>query len=256
MLLGLLLNLAIASTVKVLVIDTGVAPISSIKQYLPKMTSGPDYIDDYNHGTSMAYLIAKGDDGKDPLDAKRVYIESCNIYYTPKRLIVIGPHDLNSSFPVFAEDVRYTNAFVLELTAQCLKKALEEGFHFINLSFSGSTHSNIERILLKRLDAKGVKMTISAGNISADLNKRCDQYPICYVQELNLKNAIGVGAGMATKPCSYSNFAKWLQWVESCDLKTVSNKDQKGIIKGTSGAAALYLHNWIKQELRRKLDHE
>ncbi|MEM4360403.1 MAG: hypothetical protein QXT45_07745 [Candidatus Bilamarchaeaceae archaeon] len=239
--------------IKVMVIDSGVTPIQELKSYLPSHgIGGFDYSDKHNHGTSMAYLIAYGSPADDPLPPSKVKIESCNIFYA-----TLLAEDPTSSFywidlfmiKTVVDKNKWINQKIMQATVACLKRALKENHQYINMSFSGSIRYNAEHELIKELDSRGVYMTMSAGNYKMNLNINCDQYPLCYIKESSLKHSFGIGAGSLSEPCSYSNYASWLQWVPTCDFKVLSNDGKSVVSRGTSGASALYLHGLIKKHL-------
>lgn len=219
-------NIIHASLINILLIDTGIKSIDPLKPYLIQ-----NHKDDavMAHGTEMALIVAYGLNSSDYKNQPKlpITIESCN------------PFIQRADGSIVVNERLFLN---------CLE--MGKKFNYILMALSGPTRIRGEDTLLKKLDVMGVRLIISAGNDSVNLNDNCNRYPVCYIKQLSLQNAVGVGGiNSNNKKCSFTNTASWLQWELGCSVPIlISTKTMTIQTKqGTSHAAALYLHNTIKK---------
>ena len=120
-----------------------------------------------------------------------------------------------------------------------LDKALAiENLYMVNLSLAGESSNFFEKRKLGQLLNKGVKVVVSAGNDALDLDKSCDIFPACYIQELPKLLVIG-----SLSP--YSNIGSMITTFRQGD-----NQCGFGVcLTGTSQATANYSNELLKDVL-------
>jgi len=201
--LYLLLNVAMADPIKVAVIDTGID--LKYKNQANLCDSGHislvpnETIQDYNgHGTNIAGLIKT--------HAKNT-----------KYCLIIIKFYKNTDGP--------QNVMRLQLA---LLYALRIKPDIISLSGGGIGSNATEKLIITKILDSGIKMNVSAGNESMDLDKKCNYFPACYDLRLTV-----IGA----KDYNGSNFGQIVDFY----LQGYNQKGEFGQeMTGTSQATAIY----------------
>lgn len=131
----------------------------------------------------------------------------------------------------------------IESVNKAMISAYKAGAKAINMSLSISKYEKRTHAIVKAITNRGVKMFVSAGNASTNMNTYCNSYPACF-KGIN-KNMIIVGStDYYRERASYSNYGFSIDVWEYGDL---------GRSRGTSFAAPRALGNYVKT---LKLDGE
>jgi hypothetical protein len=114
---------------------------------------------------------------------------------------------------------------------------------FLNISMSGSFNSAVELTNLHNILKDGGVITVSAGNDSADLSKKCEIYPACYGGKLSAYRFYVVGNMLSnTEKSPYSNYGGPVnRWENGHNVGTPSRT-------GTSQSSALHMSKILKEE--------
>ena len=213
------------NSIGVMVLDTGIHPDDDIKPYLSTTNTAAELEDIHGHGTHIAGIILFGKKLNDPL-CEEVKLYSCK-YYMPE---VTSVH-------------------------RCLELASELELDFINFSGGGYKYDEVEAMLI--LKFKGV-VVAAAGNyeideetgkrITHDLKKK-PYYP----GSLDYENIVVVGNGKSEKKRSKSSnygLPKMI-WRDGENITSYYPKSRRGIMSGTSQAAAIYTHELLKAKCQR-----
>lgn len=223
--------------IKVMIIDTGVAPHYMIKPYLPKeheidqkdypldqsYCSGERYC---SHGTHIAGIILFGDQNRKSEPAcGEVEIYSCN-FYSDKDNIIAD-------------------------TTKCFERALKMDVDFVNYSAGGEGSTEEESNSLKMLSARGIKVVVAAGNEKSDLDTK-PYYPAIYSEDPEFDNLIPV-ANMEYNGIKAvtSNYTGGIVFDYGTDIKSTSGTDNFEYQTGTSQAAAMYTHRLVMKRCKQ-----
>lgn len=210
----LLSSVSIARPVRVMVVDTGID--ASHVDLLKYVEAGKyeDLHDDFGHGTHIAGIIAES-------GCPNLRIVSCKAFFKGHGIYV--------------------------RLIECFQRALTENIDIIN--FSGGGHGAVveEYDILKKLNDKGIKIIVSAGNDSKNLGSPCwGFFPACYE---NLYNLTTVGAltmhGERVESSNYGYPA--MKWEVGEGVLSSLPGNKHGFMTGTSQAAAAYTKDLVKQ---------
>ncbi len=163
------------------------------------------------HGTNILGLISKG------LDPHKY----C--------LLLLVPYNVN--------DHATSNGI-----AQAVSYAIKEKALYLNYSGGGLDPSYEERQSFTRAVAKGMRVTVAAGNLNHDLSTSCNFYPACYTLKINNPNFKVVGSSTADFIEKYTNYG--------LPGEVYEDGTNRGIpeLTGTSQSAAIYMNKWIKKD--------
>ena len=166
-------------------------------------------LDTSGHGTTMAGLITQG------LDSSKYCISILKVWD------------------------RGGNACRI---VKALNTAMSYNVSYVNISMSGDEYSFSERQVIEAPVAKGVVVTMAAGNEGQNLDRKCQVFPACY----SIKGAYVVGALEHGTTAGYSNYGQTVNaWAPG------SNQCVNGwCVSGTSAATANFLNYLIKHETR------
>jgi len=222
--------------IKVMVIDTGVAPHYMLRQYLNAEWSSDEFNypnDDgsnistaKDHGTHVAGIILLGDQQKkiEPVCGE-VELYSCR-FYNP---LALGSDNIKS-------------------TVTCLKKALRLDVDFLNYSAGGKDSSEEEKEIIKTISSSGTKIIVAAGNESSSY-EITPYYPAGYFQDPTIENLIPVG-NLTDKGerLASSSFTGGIIFDYGTKIKSTLKMRSLGFMTGTSQAAAMYTHRLIMRK--------
>jgi len=208
LLLALLLNPAHA--IKVMLIDTGVD-----NHYLFKGRVITSNVGINDHGTHVAGIILHG---------------GLNLDGTP----------VSTTCP----EVVIANCNYQPSVVECLDLADRGGFDYVNISLTGKLRDTDEYLMLKKLTSRGVKITVAAGNESADLRKN-PVYPAYYMYDGLTTNFFVVGSTVPS-----SNRGEGVIIRPGTVLSTLMN-GRMGYLTGTSMSAPYYLHELLLEECKQ-----
>lgn len=214
------IEISTCKTIKVMIIDTGIAPNDQIEPYLAPSNDKEDLKDKHGHGTHVTGLILYGSKLDDAL-CDQIEIHSCK-FFEPS----------------------------LHTVKACVKKASELGIDIINFSGGGKDFDSEEAEEIKKF--KGIFIT-AAGNSEAfkaasDISKK-PYYPA----SLNYPNMRIVGNGIDEKIRSKSsNYGlPGMIWRKGDNLTSFSNNSGKATLSGSSQATAVYTHEILKRKCQR-----
>lgn len=232
-----------ASTIKIMIIDTGVATTHpALKQYNIIGFSSEDTTFDNMHGTAISSLVMNGilDEGgnaQTPV-CSRVQLYVCNY----------KPFDAASSL------------------IRCLDKAIILKVDFVNYSSTGTTFIPAEYARIAVMSLNNTKFITAAGNEGEDLNL-VPKFPAMYSRMdkiqpplkgySSLKNVTIVGAltSLGTR-WDRSNYGLPMQMEPGVNIRTafvyvIGNRIVDygtALVSGTSGSTALYTNKLLRQK--------
>lgn len=153
---------------KIVVIDTGISVEQSTSNYMCKngvLGTAGSWIDFNGHGQNVVGLIAK--------------------HINPKKTCIVS--------------IKLDFMRMDTLESMIVKSMRMAELHrpvAINISMAGTFRSELELRYLTKFISSGVKVIVAAGNEGANLDEKCEIYPVCYLKEMREK----------TKPVNTSNF--------------------------------------------------
>lgn len=217
--LMLLSCVSFANTIRIAVIDTGInlkkiPNVSICKDGLIDFT-GEGISDPIGHGTNITAIISE--QLKD--------IDHC--FYILK---------------VYNKKVEYTK----KAQFGAFLKTILLNPDFVNYSSSGYTVDEVERLLINRIMASGIKFVTAAGNLNKNLDLDCSAYPACY-------GGMIVAGNLDTNgyKASSSNYGK----IVNC-WKVGTNINAGGIkLSGTSQSTAFCTASFAKEKYLQNLKH-
>ena len=212
--IALLFGVANAETLKVAVLDTGIAESSKVKVCPKGKVSFVDDnpVDTHGHGTNISWLI---NDGLENTDYCQVVIK---VYKE-------GADVLGAS----------VQAFMMIDADPAIK--------VVNISMAGLEHNTQEKLLIQKLLKKGVKIVTAVGNQSKNLDSACIYYPACYNDEV-----IVVGNGVNEKAQDGSNYGS----VVDSFIDGHAKGPEGHQMTGSSQSAAIYTNQLIKEMINDK----
>jgi hypothetical protein len=204
--------------IKVMVIDTGFVPTPYTKHKVVAFSNKDDFRG-VGHGTAVTHTLLYGDiiEGKATSEVcDKVEVEICG----------------------------YTHLLTADAVMPCLTRAKEKGFDYVNLSTGGVlVYSKDERDLFKKVAESGIKIVMSSGNNSLDLDKVCT-YPQCYANDH--PNIIVVGSSDGTLTTG--------SFVKKGEAWSYSTTNTGKVVRfvGTSFAAPKYINQMLLQRCPKK----
>lgn len=207
--------------IRVLVIDTGIAPLPELEKFLPKNKDIYNYTDTHGHGTHVAGIIAYGDHSDPTPVCDSVEIVSCK----------------------YKENVEETNS--------CLKKAILEKFDFVNFSAVGELQNEDELNYIKKLSDLGTIIIVAAGNKGVSLQEKA-YYPAGYIY-MDVKNIIAVGSLDASgKRSKSSNYGAGVVYERGEGISSFAPNGSLIFANGTSQAAAMHTNKLLNKACGRQ----
>lgn len=200
----------------VAIIDTGIG-VELARAYMCEDghldLTGKGLNDVNGHGTNIAGILAKN------LNTKTHCLQIIKWFHDTKTM---------------AKE-RSTSSGISKLMTSSLRQALKYNAKYVNMSLSGDTYSDEERIYLRQLLNSGATIAVAAGNNGIVLDEFCSIYPACYP----IYDSKFVVVGNKGNPTS--NVAKFLV------MENGNNVEGFGItLTGTSQATAVWLSKRIK----------
>jgi len=208
------------TSIKVMVIDTGITPTKYTRKYIAESTVSENYHDVNGHGSHIAGIVIDGnlEKGSVPV-CDNVKLYSCKYFYPGEKV-------------------------ELDETIKCFNKAIELKVDFINYSSTGPDPDPSEQAVIQKASDLGIIIIASAGNES----KNRLGYPAGY----DIENLIAVGnMNYKGEISPYSNYTGGIVYDYGTDI--LSN-DQYGIplkMSGTSQAAAMYTHRLLLKKCNK-----
>jgi major intracellular serine protease len=185
-----------------MILDTGVSLTPSLISSHVKETPSEDYLDYNGHGTHVAGIAISD-------TCNEVELISCKIHKP------------------FQDPI--------ELTVNCLKRAIKEKVDVINYSSSGPVPDPKEFQALKRVIKAGIKFVVAAGNNGLNL-KLTPNYPASY----KIPGIIVVGNlnddGSVARTSNYG--LNYMVWEKGQDVYSTLPNGLYGPMSGTSMSAA------------------
>lgn len=211
--------------IKVMIIDSGIAPIQKLKPFLSKVNSRKDLLDIRGHGTHVSGLILYGKGLRDKV-CDDVVIYSCKVFFPTEHT-----------------------------TENCFKVAKKFKVDIINFSGGGFDKLTGETKAIQ--DFPGV-IVAAVGNADCKANGKCGlpynltkkpYYPAA------IPKVIAVGNGTSTNhrwPSSNYGLPK-IKWVYGVDIVSFSPiEGTYATMTGSSQSTALYTHKLVKERCQRR----
>lgn len=156
--------LSISNRIKVVVLDTGISHAQSIADYScigqHKTFAGGSIYDSDGHGTNIISIISKSIEPKTHCIVSYRVFNKNNVFKTDSQAIV--------------DALQYANT--------------DDQIKYVNMSLGGPVPLLEEKKAIEILLARGVTLSVAAGNEGNNLNFNCNYFPACYAKELRFKN--------------------------------------------------------------------
>jgi subtilisin family serine protease len=223
--------------IRVLVVDTGVDfSHDMLRTHIDQkdvIKHVDQYVDDHGHGTHIAGLILYG-----PMDLNKVIRGESPTPVCPQVKI--------SSCKYF---YRYEQNKSLNRSINCFKRAAEEDFDVVNYSSDGADPFDAEYQAILELRKKNILFVTVAGNMGLNV-KIFPSYPGCYafgsLKYPPLDNVVPLEAMKSlNEKAPYSNYGEIMPSEISMGEISTLPGNQYGSMRGTSQAAAIYLHKLL-----------
>lgn len=219
------LSVAMATTtenrIRIAVIDTGVNVSFANALYICKdgninITDDTDIVaDSIGHGTNIVSLLIVG------LNPRHYCIEVI------KYCKICKP----------SEGINISRAIHLAYNAS-----------YINMSFEGSSVSDLEYRALAGAINRGIKVAVAAGNDGLNLDTKCSIFPACYAFNNSNFHVVGssTGALFLSKPKNYFVYRKYSNYGNV--VKYLEDGTEQGVpcMTGTSQSTAIHLNKWVR----------
>lgn len=196
---------------KVVILDTGVNMDKRLTPFLckkPVDVTGYGIKPTHSHGTHIASIIAE------KVNTKTHCIFSIKVF-----------------------DSKQTDKESVEAVSKGLELANTlKNVDIVNLSLNGPSSDYKEKKLIAKLLSKGVRVNVSAGNDSSDLDIYCNSYPACYAFQSPLFRVVG------NPKSSMANHGK----VVTDNEDGYKVKTWAGTMTGTSQATAILTAKMLK----------
>jgi subtilisin family serine protease len=211
--------------IKVMIIDTGISPLSVFQPYLSTQGTKNDLNDTHGHGTHITGLVLFGKGLKDPV-CNEVQIYSCKFYG-------IGGQSIEN----------------------CVRKASKLNVDFINISGGGRGYSPGEASAVKAFKGKmiaaiGNEEVIDGKVVKPAWDASKEGY---YPASLRFENIIIVGNGKdeANRYPSSNYGIKGMIWRDGVDVISYNPDGGYRAVTGSSQATAIYTHELIQAKCQR-----
>jgi len=228
--------------IRVLVVDTGVDfSHDMLRTHIDQkdiIKHVDQYVDDNGHGTHIAGLILYG-----PMDLNKVIRDETPTSVCPQVEI--------SSCKYF---YRNEQGKSLNRSINCFKRAAKENFDVVNYSSSGVDPFDEEYQAVFELRKKNILFITAAGNMGLNV-KNFPSYPGCYAFGSSkyppLDNVVPLEAMESlVKKAPYSNYGEIMPMEISMGEISTLPGNQYGSMRGTSQAAAIYLHKLLIEKCK------